>query len=107
VFYNRCAEDIAHASAARLCPEPNLPTLQRVSQPRAEWPPRAYIECLQDRAISPDYQRGMHLRAGVPRVLSLDADHSPFLSAPTELADMLGMLAGELVKPGTGEESTS
>lgn len=95
VFYNRCTPEHAAWASARLTPEPNLPTLQRVSAPSGPLPARAYIECLQDRAISLAHQRRMHGRAGITRVLPLDADHSPFLSAIEPLTNALVTLATE------------
>lgn len=95
VFYNRCTPEHAAQASARLTPEPNLPTLQRVSAPSGPLPARAYIECLQDRAISLAHQRRMHARAGITRVLPLDADHSPFLSAIEPLTNALVTLATE------------
>ena len=96
VFYNACPPSIAAAASARLIPQPNLPLLQRVGTPACPLPPRAYIECLRDRAITPPHQRWMRERAGIARVMRLDADHSPFLSATGELADALGALAATL-----------
>ena len=54
--------------------------------------PRHYVECLQDRAIPIEVQRSMH--AAIPcRVHALDASHSPFLSMPERLADVLDAIA--------------
>jgi hypothetical protein len=50
---------------------------------------RVYIECLEDRAISPPNQEEMHTTLPCERVLSLETSHSPFLSAPDALADHL------------------
>jgi pimeloyl-ACP methyl ester carboxylesterase len=55
--------------------------------------PRYYVECLQDRALSIDVQRRMHQAAGVRAVATLDTDHSPFFSCPSELADTLDRFA--------------
>lgn len=55
--------------------------------------PRAYIECLQDRAIPIDLQRHMVSILPCKNVLTLDTDHSPFYSAPEKLASHLLQLA--------------
>ncbi len=51
--------------------------------------PRAYIMCLQDRAIWPDLQRFMAVRAGCEPVLEIDTDHSVWVTAPDELVAAL------------------
>jgi hypothetical protein len=55
--------------------------------------PRANIECLQDRAIPIGLQRQMVSRMPCERVSAINTDHSPFYSAPEELAAELLMLA--------------
>ncbi|MFN5818944.1 MAG: hypothetical protein ACK44Y_00705, partial [Novosphingobium sp.] len=52
-----------------------------------------YVLCSDDRAISPGHQRWMAERAGIENLLERDWDHSPFLSAPDELARLLSDLA--------------
>jgi hypothetical protein len=47
------------------------------------------VECLRDRAITVDRQRAMQRAAGIEEVVSLDTDHSPFLSRPEALAAVL------------------
>jgi len=51
--------------------------------------PRAYISCLQDRAIRPPIQRRMYTAAGCDPVIEIDTDHSPWLSRTDELVDAL------------------
>jgi pimeloyl-ACP methyl ester carboxylesterase len=54
---------------------------------------RAYVMCLQDRAIRPPLQRLMLERAGCEPVLEIDTDHSVWASRPDELAAALNRLA--------------
>ncbi|MFZ0972189.1 MAG: alpha/beta fold hydrolase [Solirubrobacteraceae bacterium] len=56
--------------------------------------PRAYVMCLQDRAIKPALQRRMLETAGCDPVLEIDTDHSVWASRPDELAAALDQLAG-------------
>lgn len=58
--------------------------------------PRAYIVCLQDRAIWPDLQRFMASRAGCDPVREIDTDHSVWLTAPEELVAALLAVAPAL-----------
>jgi pimeloyl-ACP methyl ester carboxylesterase len=58
--------------------------------------PRAYVTCLQDRAIRPAAQRLMYTRAGCDPVIEIDTDHSPWLSRTDELVRALDQIAGAL-----------
>jgi hypothetical protein len=50
---------------------------------------KVYIECLQDKAVTPAQQRMMYTLTPCDKVISMNASHSPFLSSPKELADHL------------------
>jgi pimeloyl-ACP methyl ester carboxylesterase len=91
ILYTGCsAEDAAWAKsqlvpqATRLWAAPLQLTEARFGQV-----PRVYIECLRDQAISLSLQRQMCAALPCREVLSLDTGHSPFLSAPEELAGLL------------------
>jgi len=58
--------------------------------------PRAYVTCLQDRAIRPAIQRRMFTAAGCDPVIEIDTDHSPWLSRTDELVAALDRIAGAL-----------
>ena len=49
--------------------------------------PRRYVLCTEDRAVTPALQRRM--AEGSERITELAADHSPYFSAPGELAAAL------------------
>jgi pimeloyl-ACP methyl ester carboxylesterase len=55
--------------------------------------PRAYISCLQDRAIRPPIQKVMYTAAECDPVLKIDTDHSPWLSRTDELVAALVQIA--------------
>ncbi len=92
-FYADCSDaDVAWATS-RLRPDPLLPLLQRYPEhPKLEIP-RAFIECAFDKAISLSRQRAMYRRFPFDRVISMDTGHSPFLSAPDQLAEHLASLS--------------
>jgi pimeloyl-ACP methyl ester carboxylesterase len=93
-FYGCCsAADVADA-ASKLAPEPLKPlvTPLETTAQRFGRVPRAYVETLRDRAVSIDAQRSMRAALPCDPVLTLDTDHSPFLSRPGELAEWLGRL---------------
>ena len=53
--------------------------------------PSTYVACTDDRAITIEMQRLMAARCG--SVVVLPASHSPFLSMPARVADVLEPLA--------------
>jgi hypothetical protein len=57
--------------------------------------PRAYIECLHDRAIPHELQRLVVSTLRCRPVISMETDHSPFCSAPEALAAHLVSIAVE------------
>jgi pimeloyl-ACP methyl ester carboxylesterase len=63
-------------------------------------PPLAYIVCTGDRAISPDWQRAVAMETLRVRPYELPGGHSPFLSRPDELAELLLSVAGNLTRDG-------
>jgi hypothetical protein len=68
-------------------------------------PPVAYIVCTGDQAISPDWQRAVATETLRVRPYELSGGHSPFLSKPDALAEMLVGVAGDLTGrhgPATG-----
>lgn len=91
VFAQRSPNDEARAAAARLVSEPMSArtTALSLSEARYGSVPRHYIECLHDLAIPLADQRAMQRLQPCDSVVSLEADHSPFLSTPEALADAL------------------
>ena len=55
--------------------------------------PRFYIECTEDRAVTPFIQRKMYTETPCKKVYSLPTSHSPFFSKPKELTDILCEIA--------------
>ncbi|ANE50380.1 alpha/beta fold hydrolase [Flavisolibacter tropicus] len=50
---------------------------------------RVYIECTEDRAVTPFIQRKMYAETPCEKVYQLATSHSPFFSKPQELVDIL------------------
>ncbi len=93
-LYGDCSdEDVALASAL-LTPEPNAPvaTPLQTSAENLGRIPSVYIECLQDRGVSPSLQKKMYTAGACQRVISMHTSHSPFFSAPEELVSHLTAL---------------
>jgi pimeloyl-ACP methyl ester carboxylesterase len=95
IFAQLSPPTLATAAAARLVAEPSGPraTPLALTDGRYGTVPRHYIECLHDRTIPIADQRYMQSRQPCDTVTTLEADHSPFLSAPRALADALISIA--------------
>ena len=91
VFAQVSAPDLVAAVLPRLIAEPHGPRSEKLALTPERWGslPRTYVECTQDRTIPIDSQRKMQQFSPGARVVTLDADHSPYLSRPVELADAL------------------
>ena len=91
VFAQVSPPDLVAAVLPRLIAEPHGPRSEKLVVTPERWGslPRTYVECTQDRTIPIDSQRKMQQFSPGARVVTLDADHSPYLSRPVELADAL------------------
>jgi pimeloyl-ACP methyl ester carboxylesterase len=91
LFYEDCSdEDIATAKANLVPQASELITAKvRLTDERYGSVARVFIECLRDGAIPIEMQRQMVAALPCERVLTLDTSHSPFFSAPQDLADHL------------------
>jgi len=86
-FYHACDLEEASSAAARLRPT----SFDCVTTPAGAEPwnsiPSTYVLCRQDKAISSKLQMLMSQRAA--NTVTIDTDHSPFYSAPSELHAVL------------------
>jgi pimeloyl-ACP methyl ester carboxylesterase len=94
-IYNRCTPEQAADAVARRRPQAVAPfaTPLHVDEDVLASIPRAYVLTVHDRSIPPALQRRMIGEHPCRRVIELDADHAPFLSATDELASALVELA--------------
>jgi pimeloyl-ACP methyl ester carboxylesterase len=98
-FYNECDERDARKAANRL--RPTAAACLAVPTGTEPWRsiPSTYVRCTRDRAIHPDFQTWMSTRAGA--VVTLDTDHSPFMSMPEQFAELLDGIAREAITRST------
>ena len=91
LFYHDCSDEDAAAAQARLVPQALAPITTPISVTETNWGriPRAYIECLQDRALTLDLQRHMQDAHPCGETISLDCGHFPHYAQPELLADAL------------------
>jgi pimeloyl-ACP methyl ester carboxylesterase len=87
VFYNTCAPEVADAAAARLRPHPIVSLVQPVRSVAWRDVPSTYVICDRDNAIPVPAQEAMSARAGTTH--RLESDHSPFLTDPDAVADLI------------------
>jgi pimeloyl-ACP methyl ester carboxylesterase len=91
VFAQLSPPHLVEDAMRRLVAEPHGPrsTPLRLTPERWGSLPRTYVECTQDRTIPLSSQRLMQDLSPGARRVTLEADHSPFLSRPDELAAAL------------------
>jgi pimeloyl-ACP methyl ester carboxylesterase len=96
LFYAECSEEDAAWACSKLRPEALAAFVTPVRLTPAAFGslPRAYVECIRDGAITIELQRHMVAASPCDPVLTIDTDHSPFLSRTEELAGHLLALAG-------------
>ena len=90
-FYGLCSDADVALAESLLVPEPLAPlvTPVHVTDARFGRVPRVYVECSNDRAITLAAQRRMQQALPCRERITLDADHSPFLSRVDPLTDVL------------------
>ena len=91
VFAQLSPPELVAGVLPRLLAEPHGPRSEPLRLTAERWGslPRTYVECTADRTIPINSQRRMQAMSPGARVVTLDADHSPYLSRPVELADAL------------------
>jgi len=90
-LYHDCADEITDLAKVLLSNEPveSAITPLQLSEENFGRIPRFYIECTEDRAVTPFIQRKMHTETPCEKVYSLPTSHSPFFSKPKELVNIL------------------
>jgi pimeloyl-ACP methyl ester carboxylesterase len=97
-LYHCCTEEQIAWALPQRGRQPVIPFTNPFTPPDSDTPafdalPRAYVTCLQDRAIRPAVQTLMYTRAGCDPVIEIDTDHSPWLSRTDELVGALDRFA--------------
>jgi len=90
-FFSDLSEADAAAAYCRLTPQPTSPLDEKIRLTAGGLGrvPRTYIFCEDDRALIPAQQQRAIDRSPGIRVLRLAGGHSPFLSQPERLAQIL------------------
>lgn len=93
-LFGDCDEAIAAAAIARLRPQATYPYRLPHSLDALPAVASTYVLCTEDRMVRPDWSRRTAPDRVGADVVELPGSHSPFLSRPAELADVLDRLAG-------------
>jgi pimeloyl-ACP methyl ester carboxylesterase len=91
VFYGDLSDSAASAATEKLVPSIALTFDEPAGYPAWKDVPSTMVRCLDDNAIHPERQAQMG--AKLDRMVDLPSSHSPFLSRPEEVADILVELA--------------
>lgn len=86
-LYADCDDDITELAKILLSHEPvesGITPLQ-LSEVNYGSVPKFYIECTEDKAVTPFIQRKMYTETPCEKVYSMATSHSPFFSKPKEL----------------------
>jgi pimeloyl-ACP methyl ester carboxylesterase len=89
-FFNDCDEATAADAVAQLGPQPIVTLADTPTAVAWRKRPSTYVVCTEDLAVPPALQRAMADRC--TESVEWPTGHSPFLSAPERVADLLSYL---------------
>lgn len=94
-LYHDCEDAITELAKVLLSPEPFITGITPLELTEGNYGsvPRFYIECTEDRAVTPFIQRKMYTETPCEKVYSMATSHSPFFSKPQELSDIFCEIA--------------
>ena len=90
-FYHDCDEATQDWALERLGPQPMLTFSETPAEVAWRTTPSTYVVCSEDRAVPPALQRRLAPRCG--STLEWATSHSPFLSRPQLVVELLAELA--------------
>jgi pimeloyl-ACP methyl ester carboxylesterase len=88
-FFADCDERDAHAAFERLRPQSTAPYNIRCPIEGVPAAPHTYVVCAEDRIVNPDWSRRVARERLAAELVELPGSHSPFLSRPAALAEVL------------------
>lgn len=88
LFYADCDAATQAWAVGNIRPQCGVPFTQAVEHPGWKETRSTYVVCSADRAMPPDWQRDL-FAPRLNRVVEMDSGHSPFLSQPGALAEIL------------------
>lgn len=96
-LYHDCDDYITELAKLLLSHEPveSGITPLRLTEENFGAVPRYYIECTEDRAVTPFIQQKMYEETPCKKVFRMNTSHSPFFSRPEELTNIFCEIAAE------------
>jgi pimeloyl-ACP methyl ester carboxylesterase len=92
VFYTDCDEETRRWAKSKIRPQTVATMIEPVQRPAWRNAPSTYVVCANDQALFANIQRAVFVPKATEAV-ELQADHSPFLSQPVALADLIAARA--------------
>lgn len=94
-LYHDCDDDITEMAKCILSHESVATGITPLQLTEANYGsvPRYYIECTDDRAVTPFIQQKMYTETPCKKVYQMATSHSPFFSKPKELCSILTEIA--------------
>jgi pimeloyl-ACP methyl ester carboxylesterase len=92
-FYADCDSESQRWAIERLRPMPLAPFAEPAAEVAWRSLPSTYVVCAQDGALPPELQRDV-FAPRASEAVELQASHSPFLSQPATLAEVIAARAG-------------
>lgn len=94
-LYADCDDDITELAKLLLSHESVASGMTPLRLTEENWGsiPRYYIECTEDKAVTPFIQQVMYTETPCRKVYSMATSHSPFFSKPQELVEILCEIA--------------
>jgi len=94
-LYHDCDDDIAEMAKVILSHEPIESGIAKLNLTDKNYGsvPRYYIECTDDRAVTPFIQQKMYTETPCKKVYKMHTSHSPFFSKPKDLVDIFMEIA--------------
>lgn len=94
-LYHDCEDSITQLAKLLLSHEPVASGIipLELSEEKYGSVPRFYIECSEDKAVTPFIQRKMYTETICEKVYSMSTSHSPFFSKPEELSSIFCEIA--------------
>jgi hypothetical protein len=93
-LYGSCGGQVVAAALARVEAQSTASFTDPIDGAPRRTITSTYIVCSQDRAVHPDHQAAMAERC--TNRVDLDTDHSPFLSATNDVADVITEIVTEI-----------
>jgi pimeloyl-ACP methyl ester carboxylesterase len=87
-LFGDCSDEVGRAAVARLRAQATTPYGGPCILKQLPRTPATYVLCTEDKVVNPDWARRRATLQGIP-LIELPGSHSPFLSRPRELRDVL------------------